>query len=89
MTHPVSLAFRWSNVRRRFYELAAAGPALIASETLKRIAELYSIEDEIRGRAQGERRATRQEKSRPIIGSLAQCFTEQLGLSIKRPNLPR
>jgi hypothetical protein len=40
MTYPVSLAFRCSNVRRRFYELPAAGPALVTSETLKRIAEL-------------------------------------------------
>jgi hypothetical protein len=28
----VTLAFCWAHVRRRFYELAAAGPAPIASE---------------------------------------------------------
>lgn len=43
----VSLAFCWSHVRRRFYELAVAGPAPIASEALRRIAELYKIEDDI------------------------------------------
>jgi transposase len=32
----VTLAFCWAHVRRRFYELAAAGPAPIASEALKR-----------------------------------------------------
>jgi transposase len=37
----VALAFCWSHVRRRFYELAAAGPAPIASEALGRIASLY------------------------------------------------
>ncbi len=37
----VSLAFCWSHVRRRFYELAQAGPAPIATEALQRIAELY------------------------------------------------
>jgi hypothetical protein len=31
---------------QRFYELAAAGPAPIASEALQRIAELYAIEPE-------------------------------------------
>ena len=31
----VSLAFCWAHVRRRFYELAAAGPAPIASEALQ------------------------------------------------------
>src|SRR5690606_15257577 len=36
------------HVRRRFYELAAAGPAPIASEALRRIAELYRVEDDIR-----------------------------------------
>ncbi|WP_407660226.1 IS66 family transposase [Mesorhizobium tianshanense] len=43
----VTLAFCWAHVRRRFYELAAAGPAPIASEALRRIAELYKIEDGI------------------------------------------
>jgi transposase len=46
----VQLAFCWSHVRRRFYELAAAGPAPIASEALERIASLYAVEKEIRGR---------------------------------------
>ena len=46
----VQLAFCWSHVRRRFYELAAAGPAPIASEALERIGRLYAIESEIRGR---------------------------------------
>ena len=38
----VSLAFCWSHVRRRFYELAVGGPAPIASEALERIAALYA-----------------------------------------------
>ncbi len=67
----VSLAFCWSHVRRRFYELAASGPAPIASEALERIAELYKIEDEIRGRTHEDRRVARQGKSRSITDSLA------------------
>ena len=35
-----------------------------------RIAELYRIEDEIRGRSADERRAVRQQKSRPIVDAL-------------------
>ena len=50
----VQLAFCWSHVRRRFYELATAGPAPIASEALERIAGLYAIEKEIRGRSAEE-----------------------------------
>ncbi|MEI9425848.1 IS66 family transposase [Mesorhizobium sp. Cs1299R1N1] len=59
----ITLAFCWAHVRRRFYELAVAGPAPIASEMLRRIAELYKIEDGIRGRSADERRAARQERS--------------------------
>jgi transposase len=63
----VTLAFCWAHVRRRFYELAASGPAPIASEALQRIAALYQIESDIRGRSADERRAVRQENSRPIL----------------------
>jgi hypothetical protein len=52
----------WAHVRRRFYELAAAGPAPIASEAFERIAGLYAVEDDIRGCSAEERRAARQER---------------------------
>src|SRR5688572_22112380 len=45
----VQLAFCWSHVRRQFYELAS-GSAPIATEALARIAALYRIESEVRGR---------------------------------------
>lgn len=83
----VSLAFCWSHVRRRFYELAAAGSAPIASEALRRIAELYKIEDDIRGCAHEERSATRREKSRLIVDRLAPWLTEQLGLISQKTKL--
>ena len=70
----VRLAFCWSHVRRRLYELASAGPAPIASEALIRIADLYRIESEIRGRSAAERRTIRQEQhpiSCPGIRALA------------------
>ena len=66
----VQLAFCWSHVRRRFYELAAASPAPIASEALERIAGLYAVEKDIRGRSADERRAMRQDRSRPIVDEL-------------------
>jgi transposase len=62
----VQLAFCWVHMRRNFYELAAAGPAPIASEALKHIAAFYAIEKEIRGRSPEERRLVRQQKSRPL-----------------------
>lgn len=76
----VSLAFCWSHVRRRFYELAKAGPAPIATEALTRIAELYRIEGEIRGRPADERRAVRQARSRPAVEALEPWFRAKLAL---------
>jgi transposase len=74
----VRLAFCWSHVRRHFYELANPGLAPIAAEALTRIAALYRIETEIRGRSAEERRAVRQERSRPKLVSkpkLARALT--------------
>ena len=66
----VELAFCWAHVRRRFYELAAAGAAPIASEALKRINALYEIETHFRSRCPDERRAVRRDKSRIIVDEL-------------------
>jgi len=74
----VKLAFCWAHVRRRFYELAAAGPAPIASEALGRIASLYAVEADIGGQAADERRRVRQERSRPIIEALQPWLKAQL-----------
>jgi hypothetical protein len=83
----VQLAFCWAHVRRRFYELAAAGPAPIASEALERIAELYAVETEIRGRSADERRARRLEKSRPIVDDLEPWLRAKLGLISQKTKL--
>ncbi|MFG1379836.1 IS66 family transposase, partial [Xanthobacter autotrophicus] len=83
----VSLAFCWAHVRRRFYELAQAGPALIASEALLRIADLYRVEAAIRGRAPDERRAARQEKSRPITNALEPWLRAKLALISQKTKL--
>ncbi|WP_040622176.1 IS66 family transposase, partial [Rhodovulum sp. PH10] len=83
----VQLAFCWAHVRRRFYELAAAGAAPIASEALDRIARLYAVEAEIRGRPAEERRAVRQQKSRPIVADLEPWLREKLALISRKTKL--
>ena len=45
----VTLAFCWSHLRRKFYELYVGGSQPIATEALARIKQLYEIEAEIRG----------------------------------------
>jgi transposase len=83
----VSLAFCWAHVRRRFYELAQTGPAPIANEVLLRIADLYRVEAEIRGRAADERRAARQEKSRPLLETTEPWLREKLTLISQKTKL--
>jgi transposase len=67
---PISLAYCWSHCRREFFDLAKTAPAPIAAEALRRIAEFYEIEAEIRGRSADQRQAVRQQKTRPLIEAL-------------------
>jgi transposase len=83
----VTLAFCWAHVRRRFFELAATGPAPIASEALQHIASLYHVESEIRGHSAEERRAVRQEKSRPILQSFEPWLRAKLALISQKTKL--
>ena len=46
----------WAHVRRKFYDLEVAHKSPVAAEALERIAGLYAIEKEIRGRPPDERR---------------------------------
>jgi transposase len=83
----VQLAFCWAHVRRRFYELAAAGPAPIASEALQRIAGLYAIESDIRGSGAEERRDARLRRSRPIIDEFEPWLRAKLALISQKTKL--
>ena len=60
----------WAHVRRKFYELMEAHKSPIATEAVERIATLYAIESEIRGRAPDERRLVRQARSRPLLDAM-------------------
>lgn len=64
----IYLAFCWAHVRRKFYELADNSP--VATEVLSRIAQLYAIEDEVRGLPAEQRRSIRSERSRIIVDDL-------------------
>ncbi len=75
----IRLAFCWAHCRRRFYEIHQATGSPLAEEALRRIGELYAIEAEIRGRCAEDRRAIRQERSRPIVEALHAWLTAQLG----------
>jgi len=74
----ITLAFCWAHLRRRFFDIAKGGDAPIASEALERIAALYAVEKTIRGRSAEERRAARQERSKPLVLALKAWLEHQL-----------
>jgi transposase len=68
----VTLAYCWAHARRKLYEIARADGSAIAKEGLQRIAALYAIEAEIRGLAAEERLASRERRSKPLVGDFTQ-----------------
>jgi hypothetical protein len=74
----IRLAFCWAHCRTRFYEVHQATRSPLAEEALRRIGELYTIEAEIRGHSAEERRAVRQERSKPIVDALHAWLGVQL-----------
>jgi len=82
----VTLALCWAHARRKFFEVAEAGPAPIAEEALRRIAALYAIEASIRGLSPEARREARQRRSKPILDAFAPWLRVRLdSLSGKTP----
>ena len=78
-----------SHVRRPSFELYEAHKSAVAKEALERIAALYAIEEEIRGRSAEERRAVRNERSKPLLESLKKWFEETLGKLSKKSDTTR
>jgi hypothetical protein len=60
----------WAHARRKFYDLFQAHRSPIAKEALERIAQLYAIESEIRGRSPAERVKVRQDRSQPLLAKM-------------------
>ena len=68
----------WAHVRRKFFDLQQAHASPVASEALERIAALYGIEKEIRGRPAEERQRVRNTRAKPLLESLRQWFEATL-----------
>jgi hypothetical protein len=73
------LAACWAHTRRKFYDEHQATGSPIAAEALRRIAELYAIEDGIRGCTAEERQQIRSLKSRPLVGAMKPWLEMELG----------
>ena len=79
----------WAHVRRKFYDLLMAHKSPVAAEAIERIAGLYAIEKEIRGRPPDERREVRNKRSRPLLESLKQWLEEILGKLSRKSDTAR
>jgi transposase len=61
----------WAHTRRKFYEITVTNDkANIALEILTRIAQIYKIEDDVRGHFPDKRLNHRRQKSKPLIDDL-------------------
>ena len=60
----------WAHARRKFHDLYQAHRSPVAKEALERIAQLYAIENDIRGRPPAERREVREARSRPLLDAM-------------------
>lgn len=76
----------WAHARRYFYDLFQSTASPTAKEALERIADLYEIEEEIRGKLPAERSAVRAAKTEPLLKDLHLWLTSTLGkTSTKTP----
>jgi Transposase IS66 family len=73
----------WAHGRRKLFDVHANTGSAIAKEALERIAALFQIEAEINGRAPDQRRAIRQEHTRPRLADLKD-FLERALASLSR-----
>lgn len=76
-----------AHVRRKFYELLQAHKSPVAEEALRRIGELYAIEDTIRGKPSDERREVRQQRARPLLESLRQWLETTLSRIMQKSDV--
>ena len=67
-----------AHIRRKFVDVFTAQGSAIAEETIKRIAQLYGVEKEVRGQSSEARAALRQAKAKPIFDDLEEWLQAQL-----------
>ena len=67
-----------AHVRRKFVDVFASQGSAIAEEAIRRIAELYAVEKEARGKPPNERVSLRQSKSKPVFDDLEEWLHAQL-----------
>ena len=86
---PRRMAGCWAHARRKFHDIAAAGGSAFATEVLERIAELYAIEEAVRGQSAARRREARQARAGPRLEALRERLEQTQKAIAKKSPLAR
>ena len=73
----------WAHVPRDFFDARQNQPREV-HYVLGLIAQLYDVEDEVRGRSDQERLAARQERSLPVLKRLEEYLREQKAIALPK-----
>lgn len=68
----------WAHFRRKIFENHQTSPTPLTTDLIERIADLYRIEEEIRGEPPDIRRQHRQQRSRPQVEELRSAIDDAL-----------
>jgi hypothetical protein len=79
----------WAHVRRKFFELQQGHQSPLAREALEKIAQLYAIEKEIRGRSPDERKDVRQARSGPLLAALQEWLKATMAKLSRKSELAK
>ena len=79
----------WAHARRKFYDIAKKNQGGFADEVLNRIAQLYAIEEAIRGKSVECRTAERQARAGPLIMALKKRLDETLSSESRKSSLAK
>lgn len=74
---PITMAYCWAHARRKLKEVFDRDGSEIAAEGLRRIAEIYAIEKDIRGTSPGQRLSARQARSAPLVAAFGEWLQAQ------------
>lgn len=74
---PIRVAHCWAHARRKLKEVFDRDGSEIAAEGLRRIAEFYKVEADIRGCAPGQRLSARQARLAPLVAAFGEWLQAQ------------
>ena len=73
----IRVAHCWAHARRKLKEIFDRDGSEIAAEGLRRIAEIYAVEADIRGISPGQRLSARQTRSAPLVAAFGEWLQAQ------------